>query len=182
MNLEGLLTNVIFLFSCFLVFPLFPTQCFVAGPLRSPRPAIRLLSRTSGDDKKMRKLIVLTASALLMSACSSATTATGDSPTQKRSTITTEEIQKISNPGWSAYDLISRVRPEWLRARNPQTLREPDPIYPIIYLDDIENGEIESLKDITISRVASVQYITAYDTTARFGKTYVGGAIMVRTH
>jgi hypothetical protein len=129
----------------------------------------------------MRKMIVLAAAALTFSACSSATTS-GGSPNERRSNITAEEIKQVSNPGWSAYDLISKVRPEWLRARNPQTLREPDPIYPIIYLDDIEHGDIDSLKDITISRVASVQFITAYDTTARFGQTYQGGAIMVRTH
>ena len=129
----------------------------------------------------MRKMIVLAAAALTFSACSSATTS-GGSPNERRSNITAEEIKQVSNPGWSAYDLISKVRPEWLRARNAQTLREPDPIYPIIYLDDIENGDIESLKDITISRVASVQFITPYETTARFGQTYAGGAIMVRTH
>jgi hypothetical protein len=151
-------------------------------PLANRRQNDDLRGSRTLELKLIRKSVLACFIVIAISACSSATTATGDSPTQKRSTITTEEIQKISNPGWSAYDLISRVRPEWLRARNPQTLREPDPIYPIIYLDDIENGEIESLKDITISRVASVQYITAYDTTARFGKTYVGGAIMVRTH
>ena len=128
----------------------------------------------------MRRLFLAGALILSASACSSATTA--GSPTEKRSTITPEEIQKVSNPGWSAYDLISRVRPEWLRARNPQTLREPDPVYAVIYVDDIQQGEVESLKDITISRVVSVQYINAYDTTARFGQTFQGGAIMVRTH
>jgi hypothetical protein len=127
----------------------------------------------------MRKLFVISG-LLISTACSSATTS--GSPTEKRNTITPAEIETASNPGWSAYDLISRLRPEWLRARNAQTLREPDPIYPVIFLDDIENGDIESLKDITVSRVASVQYINAYDTTARFGRTYQGGAIMVRTH
>jgi hypothetical protein len=129
----------------------------------------------------MRKLIVLAAVALAFSACSSATSTAG-SPTERRNTITSEEIKNASNPGWSAYDLISKVRPEWLRSRNPQTLREPDPIYAVVFLDDIEQGELESLRDITISRVASVQFINPYDTTARFGRTLQGGAIMVRTH
>lgn len=129
----------------------------------------------------MRRFFLASALFLSVTACSSATTS-GGSPSERRSTITAEEIKQVSNPGWSAYDLISKVRPEWLRARNPQTLREPDPIYPVIYLDDLQQGDLDSLKDITISRVASVQFINAYDTTARFGQTFQGGAIMVRTH
>ncbi|HEX6574219.1 MAG TPA: hypothetical protein VF042_04545 [Gemmatimonadaceae bacterium] len=113
------------------------------------------------------------------SACSSATTTSGG---DRRNNISTDEIRQVSNPGWSAYDLISKVRPDWLRSRSAQTLREPDPIFAVIYVDDIYHGELESLKDITVSRVESVQFISAYDTTARFGQTYQGGAIMVRTH
>ena len=113
--------------------------------------------------------------------CSSATGSGAGNP-ERRNVITADEIKDVANPGWSAYDLISRVRPEYLKSRSAQTLREPEPVYAVVYLDDIYHGELESLKDITISRVASVQFINAYDTTARFGQTYQGGAIMVRTH
>jgi len=113
--------------------------------------------------------------------CTSATTA-APSPIDRRNTITIEEIEKARTPGWFAYDLISNLRPHFLRSQSAQTLTDRAPVYAVVYVDEIVRGDLESLKSLNIEGIKSIQFIPPYDTTARFGQTLQGGAIMISTH
>ena len=113
--------------------------------------------------------------------CTSAA-GTAATPIDKRNTITIEEIDRARTAGWFAYDLISNLRPHFLRSQSAQTLTDRAPVYAVVYVDEIVRGDLESLKSLSIDGIQSIQFIPPYDTTARFGQTLQGGAIVIRTH
>jgi hypothetical protein len=129
----------------------------------------------------MRRLALAGLLVLSIVGCSSATTVAG-SPIDRRNTITLEEIEKARTSGWFAWELISNVRPHFLRSQSAVGLTDRDPVYAVVYVDEIYRGELESLKSLTIDGIRSIQFIPPYDTTARFGQTLQGGAIVIRTH
>lgn len=118
---------------------------------------------------------------LTIAACASAPTAT-PSPIEKRNTITTEEIENARTAGVFAYDLISNLRPHFLKSQSAQYLTDREPVYAVVYVDEVVRGDLESLKSLSIEGIKSIQFIPPYDTTARFGQTLQGGAIVIRTH
>ncbi len=116
-----------------------------------------------------------------MAGCASATTA-AETPIDRRNTITIEEIEKARSSGWFAYELISNLRPHFLRSQSAQYLDQRDPVYAVVYVDEIVRGDLESLKSLSIDGIKTIQFVPPYDTTARFGQTLQGGAIVIRTH
>ena len=116
-----------------------------------------------------------------IAACATASTASS-TPIDRRNTITAEEIEKARTAGWFAYDLISSLRPHFLRSQSAQSLSDRNPVYAVVYVDEIVRGDLESLKSLSIEGIRSIQFIPPYDTTARFGQTLQGGAIVIRTH
>ena len=93
-----------------------------------------------------------------------------------------EEIADVRAPGPYAWDLISRLRPHFLKSQSAQYLENRDPIFAVVYVDEVYHGELESLKSLNVEGIKSIQFIPPYDTTARFGQTLQGGAIVIRTH
>jgi hypothetical protein len=104
------------------------------------------------------------------------------SPIEKRNMITTEEIAEARAPGPYAWDLISRLRPHFLKSQSAQYLDSRDPVYAVVYVDEVYHGDLDSLKSLNVEGIKSIQFIPPYDTTARFGETLQGGAIVIRTH
>ena len=129
----------------------------------------------------MRRLMFGGLMLCAIAACSSAV-AVPSSPADKRNMITTEDIADVRAPGPYAWDLISRLRPHFLKSSNPQYLENRDPVFARVYVDEVYHGELESLKTMDVGGIKSIQFIPPYDTTARFGETFQGGAIMIRTH
>jgi len=129
----------------------------------------------------MRRLAFAGLLLFTIAGCTSATTS-GATPIDKRNTITAEEIATARTSGWFAYDLISNLRPHFLRSQSPVYLSDRAPVYPVVYLDEMVHGDLESLRSLSIDGITSIQFIPPYDTTARFGQTLQGGAIVIRTH
>lgn len=129
----------------------------------------------------MRRLVCAGLMLCVISGCSSAV-AVPSSPIEKRNTITMEEIADVRAPGPYAWDLISRLRPHFLKSQSAQYLESRDPIFAVVYVDEVYHGELESLKSLNVEGIKSIQFIPPYDTTARFGQTLQGGAIVIRTH
>src|SRR6185503_20484907 len=128
----------------------------------------------------MRRLAFAGLLSLTIAGCSAATV--GETPIDKRNTITADEIAKARTSGWFAWDLISSLRPHFLRSQSAQYLDNREPVYAVVYLDGGVYGELESLKSLSIEGIKSIQFVPPYDTTARFGHTLQGGAIVIRTH
>ena len=50
-----------------------------------------------------------------------------------------------------AWDVISNLRPHFLRSQSAQSLNERDPVYAVVYVDEIVRGDLESLKSLSMS-------------------------------
>ena len=129
----------------------------------------------------MRRFPVAIVLCLSIASCRPAAT-NASSDEMRRDIITYEEIRAATVPGWSAWDLITRLRPHFLTSKSAQTLREREPVEPVVYLDEMAQGGLESLKTLPISQIRSIQLLSSYDATTRYGTYMAGGAIVIRTH
>ena len=112
-------------------------------------------------------------------ACSSATQGGARTPSTSRRMLLADEIQAV--PATSAYEAVSRLRPEWLRRRGQVSIRDPRAGEVVVYLDGVRFGGPGSLRNIRAESILQMDYLDASDATTRFGTGHGGGAILVRT-
>lgn len=91
--------------------------------------------------------------------------------------ILLEEIQQSSAS--NAYDLVSQVRPNWLRGRGTSSFRSTRVELPAVYIDDRPQGQLEVLRSFAIQSLAELRYINATTATTRYGEGHAGGIIQV---
>lgn len=118
------------------------------------------------------------------------------SPDRGRSVLTTEQIRRARAA--NMYEVIRSLRPEWLRTRGTESIREtprgrstgPGPgdvvIRPGIptirvYLDDSLLGDISSLRDVQPGLVGQARFLDRAEATQRWGAGHLHGAIHVIT-
>ena len=120
-------------------------------------------------------------------------------PTKRNSNqILLEEIQAAR--ATSVYDLIESLRPQWLRMTERQTIRtqsvdiadprgrrgtvtlqtmdEPEII---VYVNNTKAGTVETLRDLPVTNVSSVELVSPATATMRWGSGHTHGAIVVRS-
>ena len=91
----------------------------------------------------------------------------------RRDRITADELEGVVEA--NAYDVISRLRPQWLRRRGRSLL-------PAVFRDNIRVGtDIEALKSIRLENVLELRYLNASDATMRWGTGFTGGVIQIVT-
>jgi hypothetical protein len=113
---------------------------------------------------------------VLAAACASGT-AGKSRPTRDQSVITADELREHQSS-----DLLSAIqslRPLWLHKRGPMSLTSEGDIQ--VYLDNMRFGTSLSLRQIDVSVVASLEYLSAAQAQARFGIGHPYGAILVFT-
>ena len=94
-------------------------------------------------------------------------------------TISRAQIRPLQDR--STYDLILVLRPRWLEARIQAPIRDPNPIYAHVYVDDFTYGPLESLHDIPSDAIEQIDFLSALDATTRYGGGYMGGIIRIYT-
>ena len=98
---------------------------------------------------------------------------TGANPSTSResaSVLTAEEIQRAHADATTAYDAISRLRPNWLAPKGPTSgYYNAGTNYPSIFLDGQPLGDITTLKNIAGYNVGSAHYYDVTQAGARFG-------------
>ena len=103
------------------------------------------------------------------SAPASASTTSPTAQTQRRDprVITRAEIEQAT---WatSAFDLVQRLRPSFLRISGP-TNPSGAPQTPVVRLNEQELGDHGALRSIQLGSVQEIRYYTASEATARFG-------------
>lgn len=97
--------------------------------------------------------------------------------------LTAEEI--ATTTALNAYDAISLRRPFFLKSRGPRSLR-PAPTgqtveLPVVYLDRMYYGELETLKNIAVTAIEEIRYLDFNAATMQFGTGHSGGIILVLT-
>jgi len=95
--------------------------------------------------------------------------------------ISNEEIRRRGNVDPDAYDLIRRLRPNWLVPRGQNSLTIESASYPVVYLDAIRHGTLSTLRHITPSEIHRVEFIGTADATTRWGTGHRAGVINIVT-
>jgi hypothetical protein len=120
------------------------------------------------------------------SACASTPRADGDAPSAGNRTVITDGDLSASGSE-SAYDIVQRLRPEFLRAKPSQsTLGSGAITAPPLAL--IANGQrvgaLEDLRRIPAQSLSRIRYYSVEEAKRTFGMQYTGGAIELtyRTH
>lgn len=97
-----------------------------------------------------------------------------------RNVITEEEIRSV--PASNLYELVSKLRPNMLRARGQSTLGGSTASdYPMVYVDGRQYGDIGSLRSLIPSQVSMIHYYDATMASGKFGMTAGSGVIDVTT-
>ncbi len=98
---------------------------------------------------------------------------------QNRNLITADEIAR-SNAS-NAMEAVERLRPSFLRTRGAQSMQNSEPPTPIVYVDGMRYGTLQTLSTIPALSILSIEYMNAIDASQRFGMGHEGGAIVINT-
>jgi hypothetical protein len=96
--------------------------------------------------------------------------------------ITSEELATATDVT-NAYDAVLHLRPQFLQSRGNTSMNEESspggqPL-PIVFLDGQRFGGVETLRNIPLSNVKEIHFISAADATTRWGTGYANGVIEV---
>jgi hypothetical protein len=94
--------------------------------------------------------------------------------------ITAQEIAALTVV--DAYEVVEKLRPEFLRSRGPSSIRNARPDYAIVYIDGVRAGGLSELRRVPRGVIAEIGYMAAADATTRYGIDHSGGAILVQTN
>ena len=118
---------------------------------------------------------VLSACALLAGCASSGRARLVDEPSR----ITLEEMQTMRNV--SAYDVIKRLRPQFLTMRGPTTVMNPAEFEIGVYVDNMLLGGIRELHDLPAADLYEIRYLSPVSGATRHGTQHPSGVIEITT-
>jgi hypothetical protein len=127
----------------------------------------------------------LLVAAVLLCACSTATPGTSSRPTTRESApdyITSVEV--AATPVGNVHDLISRLRPHWLRTQTGSIRGNTRSQVIAVYLDDTRIGDMLALRTLSTSGVATLRYYDAARAATVLrnpGSDPIAGAIVITT-
>ena len=115
---------------------------------------------------------------MIVVACSNATRGSA----RDRSVIRAEEIATVQAA--NAYDIVAKLRSEFLRSRGPITAARGrnDPPSVTVFIDGVEAGPIDqTLRQIPASDVVEIRLYRAADAATKYGSRHNGGVVDVKT-
>lgn len=98
-----------------------------------------------------------------------------------REEISNQEIRRRGNVDPSAFELIKRMRPNWLVPRGQNDFSGENTAYPVVYLDGMRHGNVSVLRHITPSNIQRMEFIGTADATTRWGTGHRSGVINIVT-
>ena len=125
----------------------------------------------------MRPFSVLVAAAVM--ACASAGPGTTSVGAGDANIITAAQISASQQT--NAYDVVSRLRPNFLKSRGRTTVYGQGSDYAAVFLDGQSFGDLGSLRNIASSQIRSIKFIRGTDAVTVYGMQYGAGVIDVRT-
>jgi hypothetical protein len=92
--------------------------------------------------------------------------------------LTSEEITNTKAEEATAYDAVSRLRPNWLAAHGVTSFTQKGTAYAIVYMDDQKYGDLSMLKNFKAFQVAEMRYYDFTQAGARFGVAAGNGGVI----
>jgi hypothetical protein len=134
---------------------------------------------------KFRWLLSIAAAAGLTIACASGT-GTGAPKAEESSRDRITSVELANTTGTSAYDLIFKLRPHWLRAGATGSIGGGTMTNQVtlVYLDGSRLGTLDALRSITASGIKSMEWIQASRAAivlSDVGNDPIAGAISIKT-
>ena len=101
---------------------------------------------------------------------------------QKDTLLTADEITAFNAEGKTAYDVVSRLRPKWLRAQGVRPLigESDSSEFALVVVDGHPMGRIQLLRDIQADQVGDIRYFDPSVSSGKFGARGSSGVIEVR--
>jgi hypothetical protein len=92
-------------------------------------------------------------------------------------TITVDDLRAAN--ATNLYDAVRTIRPNWLRARSPNSLQNQGQVQ--VYFDDTRIGGVENLRQLPTQGVAYIRWYDPISASSRWGLDHEQGAIVVST-
>jgi hypothetical protein len=151
------------------------------GPARKRGASLHFFEARAEGDESMSRMLTMVVLAVLFGACSSVRE--GSTGRTKGDVLTAEEI--ATTTALNAYDAVSLKRPFFLKSRGMRSLREAPAgqsvEYPVVYLDRMYFGDLESLKTISVTAIDEIRYLDFNAATVQFGTGHSAGIIHIIT-
>lgn len=127
-----------------------------------------------------RKLALLIVAVSFGCASASPTKSSGAPANAK--IITQSEIV-AGGVGETAYDLIARLRPNFLASRGPTSVNNAQPTspYPHVYVDGAAYGDITTLRNINSAQIGEIRFYQGWEAQTKFGMGNQAGVIAITT-
>lgn len=122
-------------------------------------------------------VIALVAVTLFLMACRGANT--WDAPSPSRNVITRVEIE--GSRGNTAWDVVKKLRGNFMASRGSNSLLVKVNKEPTVYLDEVEFGDLGTLRQIPASSVAEIRFIEGWNAETKYGPGHAAGVIQVYT-
>jgi hypothetical protein len=115
---------------------------------------------------------------LLLAALAAACSTNGVGTRAGRSDLITVQDLQAAN-ATNLFDAVRAIRPNWLRARSPNSLQRQGQVQ--VYFDDTRVGGVEALRNLPMQGIAFIQWFDPITASARWGLDHEQGAIYVST-
>jgi hypothetical protein len=130
----------------------------------------------------MQRACQLLLVATFLSAACSSNKVESRGPGISRDTITAEEIEASrTSSSANAYDVIKKLRGNFLSYRGRTSLQGTSSPDPFVYLDDQAYGPISSLRQIPASQIETIRLYRLWEAQMKYGQGLMGGVIAVAT-
>jgi hypothetical protein len=132
-----------------------------------------VLSSLHSPEAHVLRSLIAVALAVVLASCSR--NAAPTPPRGPSNVLTREEIATAHVD--NAYDVVQRLRPQFLRAR-PSGMNSS--AIPVVFVDGIRRGAPEMLRTLTSAIVEEIRFFSAAEATLRYGLDLEGGVIDVK--
>jgi len=90
-------------------------------------------------------------------------------------------IDELTSVTHDAYDVLERLRPEWLRSRRGiASISNPVRTTPVVYVNGVRFGEIDALRRIHSNVLGEIRYLSPTEAGTMLGLGHPGGALLVQ--
>lgn len=123
-----------------------------------------------------KPLYILTLAGMV--ACASAG-GSGTGTHREHNLITEQEIAESGE--MNGLDVVTRLRPMFLKTRGRSTIRGGGSEYASVFVDGVFFGDLGSLRNIVANQIHEIRYLSGVESVSKYGIRYGSGAIDVRT-